>query len=623
MRLSSSRVTALTHRPQQDFPLWDKAGARPSLDLQFADRRDLVDATTGSNLVTFTRQTSGTYVGSDGLIKTATTNLLTYSEDWNSYQAINNADVDVNEVIAPDGTLTGDKIRCTGTTSNTGHVQKLYTPSSATSLEYTDSWYLKQGNTSATFVEIAAAGGTYTFARGKIDWSVTPLVFTDDGKTGGTTPTFHPIEDVGNGWYRVAITITANNSTSISSRIYASDRSSPVVGDYVYAWGAQLGQSTTVGEYIPTTTTINSAPRFDHSPTTGESLGLLVEESRTNLLTNSEDLSGYTLQSVTVPLDSSAINPTGSTGSYKILADSGLSGPQGIRIYDSASSANTVVVSAFVKKSTYRYVYIGFGGISNSFTALFDIEPGLTSNRLLGESGNGTYTNIDAGYQNFPNDWIRIWAVGTTSGTNGPTLGMGPNDTTFNITTWTAAGTEEIYAWGLQYEDDKSFPTSYIPTTGSTATRAADVASIGGSNFSSWFNASQGSIFSDSRIIQSATQTQVAYHFDGANYDISLRQPQVVADQFRANIGNAFTPAPGTGETLSAGTTKAAVAYSGTAGRLQVGSADDNATMAGTSDASQLFIGSLNGATQLNGTLKRLAYWSQRLPNEVLQAITT
>ena len=175
----------------------------------------------------------------------------------------------------------------------------------------------------------------------------------------------------------------------------------------------------------------------------------------------------------------------------------------------------------------------------------------------------------------------------------------------------------------MQYEDDKSSPTSYIPTEGSTVTRAADVASISGSNFSSWFNASEGSIFSDSRIIQSATQTQVVYHFDGANYDISLRQPQVLADQFRASIGNQFTPAPGTGDALSAGTTKAAVAYLGTAGRLQVGSAGDNATMAGTLDASQLFIGSLNGATQLNGTLKRLAYWSQRLPNEVLQAITT
>jgi hypothetical protein len=52
----------------------------------------------------------------------------------------------------------------------------------------------------------------------------------------------------------------------------------------IYIWGAQLEQSTTVGEYIPTTSTINSAPRFDHNPTTGESLGLLVEEQRTNML---------------------------------------------------------------------------------------------------------------------------------------------------------------------------------------------------------------------------------------------------------------------------------------------------------------------------------------------------
>jgi hypothetical protein len=54
-------------------------------------------------------------------------------------------------------------------------------------------------------------------------------------------------------------------------------------------WGAQLEQSATVGEYIPTTSTINSAPRFDHDPTTGESLGLLVEEQRTNLLLRSEE----------------------------------------------------------------------------------------------------------------------------------------------------------------------------------------------------------------------------------------------------------------------------------------------------------------------------------------------
>jgi len=240
-----------------------------------------------------------------------------------------------------------------------------------------------------------------------------------------------------------------------------------------------------IGTYVGDDGLIKTAAqheaRFDHD-SDGNSLGLLVEESRTNLLISSEDLSGYSIKSVTVTFDSSVVNPTGLTGSYKILANSGLSN-QGIRILKPATSANNIVVSAFVKKSTYRYVYIGFGGTGNSFTALFDIEPGLTSNRLLGQGGNGTYTNIDAGYQNFPNDWIRIWAVGTTTGTDGATVGMSPNATTFNITNWTTAGTEEIYVWGLQYEDNVSFPTSYIPTEGSTVTRAADVASISGDNF--------------------------------------------------------------------------------------------------------------------------------------------
>jgi hypothetical protein len=40
-----------------------------------------------------------------------------------------------------------------------------------------------------------------------------------------------------------------------------------------------------------------NTPRFDHDPATGESLGLLIEEARTNLLLNSETLS---TQSVTV-----------------------------------------------------------------------------------------------------------------------------------------------------------------------------------------------------------------------------------------------------------------------------------------------------------------------------------
>jgi len=77
----------------------------------------------------------------------------------------------------------------------------------------------------------------------------------------------------------------------------SSNSSDPDSGEDIALWGAQLEQSSTVTEYIPTTSVINSAPRFDHDPVTGESLGLLVEESRSNLLLNSATLA---TQNVTV-----------------------------------------------------------------------------------------------------------------------------------------------------------------------------------------------------------------------------------------------------------------------------------------------------------------------------------
>jgi hypothetical protein len=60
--------------------------------------------------------------------------------------------------------------------------------------------------------------------------------------------------------------------------------------------------------------------------------------------------------------------------------------------------------------------------------------------------------------------------------------------------TWDSTG-ESLYLWGAQLEVG-SFPTSYIKTTSASVTRNGDVAVMTGTDFSDWYNATEGSVYS-------------------------------------------------------------------------------------------------------------------------------
>ena len=111
MRASGTKANSTNQYRGLGDQLYDLGGARPTLDLNFANNESLVDSVTGKNLVTHTRASSATYVDGDGVIKDAVTNLLTYSEDgsqsnWNKYSS----SISANATTAPNGTLTADKI---------------------------------------------------------------------------------------------------------------------------------------------------------------------------------------------------------------------------------------------------------------------------------------------------------------------------------------------------------------------------------------------------------------------------------------------------------------------------------------------------------------------------------
>jgi hypothetical protein len=607
MRLNATRLGSIASSRSFGDQLDDLAGQVPSLDLNFAQNKSLIDDYSGTTLVTHTRASSGTYVDSEGVIRTAVTNLLLRSEEFdNASWAKLSSSIAVNAVTAPNGTLTADKL--IEDTSSGGHfIEQLFTASATT---FTASIYAK------------AAGRSHI--RGYLIDStgiISGSIFRVDLSTGAASQGSPVVTAVSDGWYRISMSGSLNGSSMRARWLISTPTTDVYTGDGtsgLYFWGAQLEQSATVGEYIPTTSTINSAPRFDHNPTTGESLGLLVEEARTNLLLRSEEFDDASWTKSNGSITPNTITAPNSTFTAdKLVEDTANSGHF---IYTNVSwvANQDYVLSVNVKRSeSGRYLSMcqrTGSAFPSNLGAIFDPADGSIATNTLGAGY--------AGSESLGDGWYRCWIIVTPNAsvtTSGVNIRLSDDSVTI-VGSYTGDGTSGIYLWGAQLEAG-AFPTSYIPTVAATVTRAADVASITGSNFSSWYRQDEGTVFSDSSIIASQVKTQAVWELTGGTVLSSLRQPQGTLNQFRAVIGGTFTGSPGTGASLTTGVTFAAVAYSGTAGRLQVGSVGTDTTGSAL-DATSLSIGSLAGLTQLNGRIKRLCFWPTRLSNEVLQRIT-
>jgi len=179
---------------------------------------------------------------------------------------------------------------------------------------------------------------------------------------------------------------------------------------------------------------------------------------------------------------------------------------------------------------------------------------------------------------------------------------------------------------GLPQLELGAFATSVIPTSGTSVTRSADVASITGSAFSSWYRQDEGTIFIEGIMapVVSRFPTEWALH-DGT----ALNSIQAY------NFTNAYAATVRkTGEANTDPTLSATVA-SGILYRKAVAIIAANYRIAanGTEGASvnPAFIPSVDritlgsnptGGGNLNAPIRRLSYWPRRLDNTTLQALT-
>jgi hypothetical protein len=231
-------------------------------------------------------------------------------------------------------------------------------------------------------------------------------------------------------------------------------------------------------------------PRIDYDPATLVCKGLLIEESRANLLLHSRDVTqaAWGKSDVTTTRNQIGIDGVASTA---CLITEGSAGTayhlQGVAV----SAGATITVSVYIKRSNTDWVSINavdpaFNGGAGWFNLLTGVV-GATA-------ANGTGTSVSSSMIPAGNGWFRCSVTSIPSGAY----------TTGRIQLQSATGNSSYtrvsgatYILDAAQVEVGAFPTSPIITTAAAVTRAADVSSMTGTNFSSWFNASAGSFVAE------------------------------------------------------------------------------------------------------------------------------
>ena len=230
---------------------------------------------------------------------------------------------------------------------------------------------------------------------------------------------------------------------------------------------------------------------------------LKLEPQSTNLALNSNDLTKSTWSKFNSTSGSSnIINPEGTSGASEYVCNNYTGSNQYFRISQNTTYSSDVnySYSVFVKYKTFQFcklTYVNFNSLEH-FTAVFDIINGI----VTATDSNGTPQNTSANIQDFGNGWFRISISAAITSSAGNAMNFEfnkcpsgtPTFTSFGRTDQTTTTSDRIYVWGAQLEQ-QSYATSYIPTSGSTVTRLADVCINAGS--SDLINSTEGILYAE------------------------------------------------------------------------------------------------------------------------------
>ncbi len=391
-------------------------------------------------------------------------------------------------------------------------------------------------------------------------------------------------EDVGDGWYRLSGTITASSGTNYFY-VYNSGQNDQdsSIGDAFYLFGIQLVKGTSAKTYFPTTTRLNM-PRVDYLNNSNGSL--ILEPQRSNLVTYSSDFSEWDIS--TESTSTMTVTPNYTT------AQNGLSASRLVATRPSTDFRSIISNYVTNTNTATKSVYIKNNNAGNVDINISDQAITVTDTWQRYEITN-----------NYPHATIGLRYTG-------------------------AALSCDISIAGYQFELG-SYATSYIPTSGSSVTRNADVCNNGGD--ASRFNSSEGVLYAEFKSFTSTDTVDLNRYITLTNGTSNERVALLLGgntNQLRAIIyssSQSINLSFSTTATETKQFNKLAVKYkSGDyafyLNGVEIGSSTESSIFsANTLDDLSLDVG--GGTQQFRGFLKDLRVYNTALTDSELATLTT
>ena len=360
-------------------------------------------------------------------------------------------------------------------------------------------------------------------------------------------------------------------------------------------------------------TAASGAARFEHSATDGQSagtsLGILVEGQSTNLFTYSSDIANAAWTKTGTTATAEAIGPDGQLSAFAVREDTTTGWHKIAQAATVGSGSVAFSVYAKLLGNTRRLVLRE--DTTSGDAAVFDLSTGTVAAEVSGATGS-----IEA----VGNGFYRCTMVCTPGAGSKSFGGWVVSSTATNYETGNTGDGFSGLLLAMPQVEDQSFASSYIATTSSSATRAADSLSM---TDASLFNTGTGGLVVEA-VVKSLNDGVAAWlGTDGNNYH------QV------GQFGSTTYPLISKSDGVASAVLSSAAVSTGAAHKVGASWSTDDfaacvdggtvvADTSGTLPAvNKLTVGNYNAAAAwLDGTIKRVLIYSEALSDTNLQSLT-